>query len=59
MHGPVWVVRANLTRASLPQSQRVVRPSAVVALVSNFGVTLPAAYLLTRPTSLGFSSHGR
>ena len=37
------------------QSQRVVRPSAVVALISNFGVTLPAAYFLTRPTSLGFS----
>ena len=37
------------------QSQRVVRPSAVVALISNFAVTLPPAYFLTRPTSLGFS----
>ena len=37
------------------QSQRIVRPSAVVALLSNFLVTVPLCWYLTQPGSLGFA----
>ena len=36
------------------QSQRIVRPTAVLALLTNFGVTIPLVYWLTRPDVLGF-----
>jgi len=36
------------------QSQRIVRPSAVISIVANFGVTIPLCWFLSRPENLGY-----
>lgn len=53
VHGLLAVPVLNSVNVFL-QSQRVVRPSAAISLFTNFCITIPLSYVLTRPSNLGF-----